>query len=646
MKKITSILLFAATAAALVSCNKEIEKPTKENNSIENTGIKVQLVSSGIDTKTYVEGTTPKWKTTDKIGVVDIAKTTQVQGDIASLTENIATFEATVASAGDYFAYYPKSTYDIDSEGASVRLQQDQYPTPTSFDGNADLLVSEGFNVTSVGDPINIRFRRLGSFIKVQFADNTTSGLTDDKVIWVSMQAGVSLLGKVHIDESGVSNFEAGYKTVKAHFDEGVYSLTTAGQETWFGVYPTTLPKDSELIFNIQTQKRLITKTVTVPDDIVIGAGQILPITVNIKESDLCSYTIERKWGKYSTNSAYWNASFSGTASSDRNIAMDDDYIYLPETTAAAKLWKIPLDGVTDPSLADVTGVSGGDHALSCVRMIPNTSASVNGGKDFLMGVSLTTNDESTPMKVYSWKEGTSKAPVSTSVSTYCGRRLGDKFTVYGSLQDGALFFKDWNNVSNQGAFLVLRTAFSVAPTDGLFNPRRTNMISESGIGAYYPYPDDPTKGIYAGVGSDAYYSSFTSSPLNTNPNESGTFTKAAGYYGSTAGYNFIEYGGKRYVIYVKNAGGGDGRVYILEGSLSDGWESILTTRTIIYQADIQQNLAYFDGEYHTDLETGVTKTSANSALDCTTRIIDGKLYIAALKQGVGLSFFEFSLIK
>ena len=59
---------------------------------------------------------------------------------------------------------------------------------------------------------------------------------------------------------------------------------------------------------------------------------------------------------------------------------------------------------------------------------------------------------------------------------------------------------------------------------------------------------------------------------------------------------------------------------------------------------DIQQDLAYYDGSYHEDLATGVTKTSSHGAIDCTSRIIGDDLYFAALKQGVGLSLFKVSL--
>lgn len=355
--------------------------------------------------------------------------------------------------------------------------------------------------------------------------------------------------------------------------------------------------------------------------------------------------TVERLWGKYSSADAAWNAYYGGTANSDRNLAMDDNYIFVQESTAAAKIWKIPVDGTSSVSTVNLEGVSGGTHAISCIRMVPNTASGVNGGKDFLMGVSLTTDDASTAMKVYSWGNGVDAAPTVTSASTWCGRRLGDKFTVYGSLQDGALFFKDFNNASDQGAFMVLRMAWSEVPSDGYFNPRRTNMYVESGMGAYYPIPGNASVGLYTSTSSSKYVQ-FTSSPLNTSPNTSGTFVDAGGYYVDAHGFNCFEFNGKRYIAYVKNAGGGDGRFYIIEGESTTDWADMLgAKRNVIYQAAIQENLAYTDGEYHAELGANPSpKTSGNSGIDCAVRVKSDGVYFAVMKQHVGLSLFKMSM--
>lgn len=646
-------MLAAAAAAALVSCNKEIEKPEVPQ---ESEGIKVTIVTGDPETKTYIEGTTPKWKATDAVGVFTGAAGANVKFTNTSANGAAAVFEGTVPASGTYYAYYPYSSATPNENGQYIQIPADQHPTPTSFDGATDILISESIEInTTDATNVNTRFRRLGSFLKFVFTDGTTgkrlSGITATKVsVIVDNTYGDGSYRpcpSVRVKPDGLGVRGAGMKTISANYGDGVFELTADGNAVYLGILPQPFATGSSFDITITAGDATIKKTVTLKKDFELTSGRILPVPITLEDADYPEKTvkIERVWGKYSTSDSYWNASFGGTASADRNIAMDDDYIYLPETTAAAKLWMIPLDGTTDPSLANVEGVSGGTHALSCVRIVPNTSSKVNGGKDFLMACNLTTNSESTALTVYSWNNGTSNAPVSESVSNGRGLRIGDKFSVYGSLQDGALFFRNWNGTDGwggKGTILVLRMAWADVPSGGYFNPRITFSYEDGGINAYYPYPGDASNGFIANVSATGKYASFTNSPLNTSPNSSGSFTESSGYYENTAGYNFLEYNGKRYVAYVKNAGGGDGRFYILQGETTDSWEDILESkRKVIYQAAIQQDLAYADGDYHEDLAKGVTKTSANSALDCTARIIGEDLYFAVLKQGVGLSLFK-----
>ena len=660
MKKMIKIFAVAAVAAlACVSCKIEVEPsvlPAEE-------GIQIAVVADMPITKTELSGVSDVVWTdgVDKVGFFNHTADVNVPSSEADVDgSGKASFTATVPSDGTYYAYYPYQadpSYAPDAEGVTVRIPNAQSPTPASFDPKADLLVSTGFAADGATDtPASIQFKRLASFIRIQFVDNTTgSVLADQYATSVAIQGENNLSGRFKISGTdGLIDMSSGYKKITATYAADTYKLTQDGKYAFFGVKPQTLANGSTLIISAVTGKYSITKTVTMPKDVVLGAGDILPIKVKLTDADL-PVTVERVWGKYSTSENYWNSYFSGTASSDRNIAMDDEYIYLPETTAAAKMWRIPLDGITDPSLVNVEGVAGGTHALSCVRVVPNTAAGVNGGKDFLMASNLTTSSGATALTVYSWSNGTSDAPVSESVINWRNLRLGDKFSVYGSLQDGALFFRDWNvtNANGEGTILVLRMAWSEAPHGGYFNPRITFSYEDSyadpeaagGINAYYPYPGDASNGFIANVSTTSKFASFANSPLNTNPNSSGTFTESSGYYSNTAGYNYITFNGKKYIAYVKNAGNGDGRFYVLQGEASDTWQELLgAKRKVIYQADIQQNLAYADGEYHEDLATGVTKTSDNSAIDCAARVIGDDVYFAALKQGVGLSLFKLSL--
>lgn len=659
MKKMIKFFAPAAIAAlACVSCNKEIEVSV-----VPAEGIQIAVVADMPQTKTELTGAnTIGWSAGDKIDFVNSAAGEKVASEAAVISDGKATYTGTVTNTGTFYAYYPTSSRALINNHGEVKFEKDQYPTTAdTFDPKADVMVSTTFDVGAAGsystDPASIQFKRLGAFLKVYFVDSTTGKkLGGQFASSVSVQSDgtgkAQLVGKMEVAPSGIVNFVGQYYTVIAHYGDGVFDVDA--DAAFLGVYPATLVNGSQLIVKAETEKYIISKTVTMPKDVALGGGDVLPIRITIEDENLENKVeIERVWGKYSTAENYWNSYFSGTASSDRNIAMDDEYIYLPETTGTPKMWRIPVDGVSAPSTVNVTGVYSHDdvaavtHALSCARMVPNTSGSVNGGKDFLMACSLNIDDSGSYVYIYSYGSGTSNAPTVAKFSTWAGRRLGDKFSVWGSLQNGGLFFKDNNNAGSVGAFCVLKMAWSELPVGAeYFNPRRTNMVNEGGIGGYYPYPDNVNKGLYSKVdGSAGTFASFASSPLSTSPNESGSFTDAGGYYGSTAGFNYISFNGKKYIAYVKNASGGDGRFYILEGASSDSWEDILgAKRKVIYQATIHKDAEYFDGDYHADLATGTTKTSPNSALDCSVRVVGDEVYFAALKQGVGLSLFKMSL--
>ena len=555
MKKYSSIVMLAAVAAvAFVSCNKEVEVPVEE--PIVGEGINITVVTSE-DTKTTLSevtdaSATAVWQSSDQVGFINGDSGVNVASSSTSLDGTKATFTGTVPSAGTYYAYYPYSNeYDEatqtdrrpNEDGVMIRIPNNQTAAPNNFDPKADVLVSEAFTVAASGENAKLlRFRRLSALLQVYFIDGTTgSKITGKKVTSVSVEGENNLVGRYRVHgvnglvDRGTSGLTdpSGYKSAKVTFSSD-FDVNT--DKAYIGIAPQTLASGSTLKMTVVIGESTFVKTVTLGADVKIGAGDILPLKVTIKDSDF-PVKIERVWGKYSTSGGYWNTiAFGGTASTDRNIAMDDEYIYLPETTGDAKLWMIPLDGITAPTSANVEGVSGGTHALSCVRVVPNTAAGVNGGKDFLMACNLTTSSSSTALTVYSWNNGTSNPPVSESVTNGRNLRLGDKFTVYGSLQDGALFFRNWNKASDEwggkGSILVLRMAWSAAPSGGYFNPRVSfsyedtyeNPETLGGINAYYPYPGDASNGFIANVSSASKFASYSISPLSQNGNDSGTF--------------------------------------------------------------------------------------------------------------------------
>ena len=647
--------MFAVVAAAtLVSCNREIEKSLVE----ENDGIQVSVIAEQVQTKTALSGSKSiVWSASDKVGFINGSDGVNVESTTAVIDgEGKATFTGTVPSAGTYYAYYPyfaDGSYDPDAEGVTVRLQNNQYPTATSFDPKADLMVSTGFAATGSTDtPSTIEFKRLGAFIRVQFVDKTTGTvLSGEHASLVSIEhSDNKICGRLKISgTNGLVDPNSGYKKVSAHYEGDAFELTADGKYAFFGVKPVTLATGTTLTITAKTDNYNITKTITLTSDIVLGAGDIQPLKINLADANVAAKTLQiaTVWEKKSTGSTAWNTYYGGTAGTDRNIAMDDDYVYIAENSGTAKLWAINRTDATDVKAVNVTGVTGGTHLLACPRVIPNTDPLINGGKDVLACSNLTRGGEEP--KLYVWNNGIDNAPTAIELitsATTCW--YGDVFTVYGSMQSGILFFDkigasegtpngvvtfDLNGTIPAKFWLHKRVDFNSAYAS--FYSAIDGREAHSGACAYYPFPSDVNNGVYS-PGRGRIVRGMSSSivgDLTSVGNSAFTPTLAElgyadGRNGAVLGYNFIEWKGNRYVIYGRQPDSVSGYVYVLEGTTSTPWLTIANSAGVKFRRDMVR-------------KDGCSLSSANSAMDVTARVIDGELYIAVQKQSIGCAVYK-----
>ncbi|MBQ3250533.1 MAG: hypothetical protein IJB05_05260, partial [Bacteroidales bacterium] len=146
-----------------------------------------------------------------------------------------------------------------------------------------------------------------------------------------------------------------------------------------------------------------------------------------------------------------WNAAVPFGGGQDRNMTMDSEYVYVAQ--AAGGNGAVKAISIADPSQTkDVKvktytpeGLDNGTHAVTCVRMLPNTDPAVNGGKDVLVGSNLTLGDGTEKLTIYVWSNGIDADPDYFVIDSGV-RRVGDKFTVKGTYQSGELYFFDFND--------------------------------------------------------------------------------------------------------------------------------------------------------------------------------------------------------
>ena len=193
-------------ALAAVSCNKEM---TPEEGVAGGNSVKVTITTApelAMDTKTTITQDPsdpnlyiPSWLGTEKMGVWvdDIPANGEAQPEFLTNTEAgpVATFTGDIeitagqhiiygyaSSAEKYFnKYYPGSLVGFD-------VPQVQYPTLTSFDSDADLLiakaqtveVSDGQTDLSID---NVQFTRALAVLKVILKDGSSKGVKGNAVV-------------------------------------------------------------------------------------------------------------------------------------------------------------------------------------------------------------------------------------------------------------------------------------------------------------------------------------------------------------------------------------------------------------------------------------------------------------------------------
>ena len=301
-----------------------------------------------------------------------------------------------------------------------------------------------------------------------------------------------------------------------------------------------------------------------------------------------------------------------------RTCAMDDKYVYLAQHQGAA--FPAYVLSLADGSLVgrlSIEGVSGGTHALSAIRTIPDG----DGGYKILQ-CNLVANAAGGPLKVYMWD---SKDGKPTEVLSYPNPdvvRLGDKMSVYGTWKKGEITF-----VPNAGN---PRKLYSFKIENGKIDSTPT-VISLAGVdagtyGQIYRYDDTQFVLSVAGFRPILY------------SQDGGTSTKELDFDTTVfascdEGINFFSYNDQTYMGFAR-----------LTGDLCDCSLRIMALNGSDLKSaisNIDPNSVFTVGLSDPEEFPISGYKSGNSLCDCTIREIGGETYIVAISEGAGVSLFK-----
>ena len=478
---------------------------------------------------------------------------------------------------------------------------------------------------------------------KVKYSAVKPQGGSDIKVYLDTQMGGADAQGNLLLSKNGgtwtVSGIPSGSATAvsltfKTNAKDRFSGLTTTTEGVTIGemVAPkeTSKPYTYGYDITLAAGVKKFDLTFTCSAGSNVRLDDIVLLTYDEVVAPEKELAIKTVFAKNSTDTEAWNAYYGGTGGTDRNIAMDDEYVYIAESAATAKLWAISVADPTKVKAVNVEGVTdGGAHLLTCPRVIKNTDANVNGGKDVLICCSLTRGG--VDPKLYMWVNGIDSAPKAITLTTWATDNwYGDTFTVWGTLQDGVLLFDKTDEKGNGVVTFILN---GVPTKDVMYLVGRIKTVdafgSHTGVCAFYPTPDG-TAGVYSpGRGTEARGQFGTlGSSLKSEGGINVTLTPLdydEGTNGFVLGYNFVEWEGNRYVIYGNYKDKKTGYVRVRQGALTDEWSKVASTGKRLYRRDLASG----------GLQSG------NSAMDITARVINGELYIAAQMQNVGFGLYK-----
>lgn len=618
MKRIYSFVFAAVAILAAASCQKEMANEPLENNG----GEQYTFSATILETKTVLaEGNKVNWSVGDNISVFDAdgkAVTFTGQTEVESATNTFTANNFNPGAGVAYAVYPPKPDATLKNNNITpLRIAG----TQTAVEGGFDPTCAVAFGKETAEGSGVMEFKNLNSLIKftiggtkapssVTFTnggwryiagrftynveDGTITPVNDSKSIILKPAAGES--------------FKIGETYYIAFIPGGnLADMTLAFDET---VVKTVVgPKYADASNNYLVGKIINFGTVEFP--------------VATEEPVESAINVTRVWGYYGEGSTAWsNSLVSSLDGKDRNLAMDDEYIYIPETNQSGNIHKFKVsDGSYAGTLPIIEDLKTATHYTSCVRMVKNSDPEINGGKDVLVVCNLALSEQTLVFAAY--ENGTANAPVKIwSCKNGANRRFGDKFSVYGDYKTAQYWVRTFQGGDTMTAIVWPGNNYTWLEPSRKDTNDDANTIGEL---AWYP-------------GQASYCLISTTSSIGAHLMNGGTEVKTYPALAKTFGYNFFEAAGEKFVAWTSLIKGNDKpRLQIVQSDASslakmqDTFDNLATR--LVYEAPLQ-NADNMD-------TAGVG--GDNTVCDCCVREINGEIYIAAMAQKAGLSLFKVS---
>lgn len=359
--------------------------------------------------------------------------------------------------------------------------------------------------------------------------------------------------------------------------------------------------------------------------------------TVNIKAMTTGISQIYRKWSKYSSDAGDWFAELTEDGVKDmgweRNIAMDDKYLYLVRADEVGKGGKggIYAFNIADGTLAkslNVEGLNknGNGEEISAHWLTTDAEVVDNGGSPILLVCNGAISDGHT-LQVFKYTS-IDAAPELVLSYKVVGNdiRLGDKFQVYGDWTKGRLAFTNYK-ARNVYFFDIANGVVNQTPTVTALPGGATG----SSVCGLYKFSDTEYMWSGTGAGSNKPVVFSYASGAFTVAFDASTISPDPYYGGQNHDAQFFTFNEQKYMAVTRRSGDnflGTLRVFELNGE------------TLAASIENPGKISELSIAHPTDVKySGIKDANATGA--CAVCHKDGKTYIASCVLGSGVSVFE-----
>ena len=408
MKKLMkSLMLFAAAAMALTSCENEAM-----NEGIEaNDTYTMNFVAGAPESKTSVtiEGNAANfaWDDSEEFVFIQhnekIALGTDVtftkNGEVANIS---ATFPGDAATEYNHVAIYPASAWidgtNVESSNfnkAKLNIKASQNLVEGTYDPTADLMVSQNVACVPTDVPQELRFTRLVSVAEMNIKNLAVEA--GEKITSVSFAVSETILaGRSYFNLATGEVDEYAYygasNTITLDNVDGI-AANNSSVKVYFTCIPATVAAGETYTVTVTTDKAKYTKSATLSKDLAFEAGKVKAFGVNMADAD--KESMNDLSGKYfivatkGDNGNYWGMKYDTTANfraaTDSGIKSYTDYTSFSFTSEY--IWNI--EKVEDKNAYTISNNDGSKY----LKTVTDNNYAQIGSIEYAEEVTITQNE-------------------------------------------------------------------------------------------------------------------------------------------------------------------------------------------------------------------------------------------------------------